>query len=178
MISRGGGFMKITEEKYNRYGEKEYDSGYVNWGFDSLDEQMAMAEKIYRLLPPGTKSILDMACGIGRYHQVWLKHQLKVTGVDVSETFIEYAREYNKEYADTEYMVCGFDDFDRKDEFDAAAFTDPVLLMGKAANNIYSALHKGGRFVFEMWNDNYYKYHTSDRQNNNQTWSCNNGVYR
>lgn len=170
--------MKIIEKKFNRFGEPDYDIGYIDWGFDPLPDQILLAEKLQQLFQPGAKRILDVACGIAHYHRVWLDLQYQVTGLDISETFIANAKEYYKAYAFAEYLVCGFDDLNLPDMFDVAVFIDPVNLSGKAVKNIYRALCPGGRFIYEMWNENYYKYHDSERHKDHQTWSCKDGVYR
>lgn len=168
--------MKIVEEKFNRYGEKDYDESYINWGFDDLDGQIVVAEKILNLVP-NANSILDVACGIGRYHQVWLEKGILVTGIDISETFLQYARDNNKDYANAAYLVCAFDDLDFFELFDLVTFTDAVGLTGKATHNIYRALKPGGVFVYELWNENYYKYHDHVRHKDHQTWTEEGGVY-
>ncbi|WP_430158497.1 class I SAM-dependent methyltransferase [Paenibacillus thiaminolyticus] len=70
-----------------------------------------MAEKLMKIFPTEGKSIFDVACGISRYHQVWLKSGHKVTGIDISNTFIEYSRNYNKDFDKTRYFVCDFNEF-------------------------------------------------------------------
>lgn len=169
--------MKIIEETYNRYGQEDYDTGYINWGFDDVEEQLDMASKVQALLPPQTASILDVACGIARYHQQWLKSGIEVTGIDISETFIRYARQFNQQYEGAQYLVCDFNDLPFENRFDAAVWTDPVELTGLAVNRAYRALRPGGVFLYEMWNDNYEKYHTSPRHNEARTWTCKDGVY-
>lgn len=169
--------MKIIEEKYNRYGEEDYDTGYINWGFDDLETQIVMADKLQKIFPKDTKNILDVACGISRYHQVWLKGGYDVTGIDISETFINYAKNYNKEFSNAHYLVEDFNNLSFQNQFDIAVWTDPVELTGIAVNRIYKALKEGGTFIYEMWNDNYYKYHNDNRHNDCQTWTCKDGVY-
>lgn len=169
--------MKIIEEKYNRYGEQEYDKSYIDWGFDDLETQVVMAEKLQRLFPNNTKTIIDVACGISRYHQVWLKSGYSVTGIDISETFIEYSREYNKDFDNAHYIVSDFNQLYFVDEFEIAVWTDPVGLTGTSANRIYKALKPNGIFIYEMWNENYYKYHNDNRHNDCRTWTYRDGVY-
>ncbi|WP_438447686.1 class I SAM-dependent methyltransferase [Gorillibacterium sp. sgz5001074] len=137
-----------------------------------------MAEKLQGLFPEKAARIIDIACGISRYHQVWLQSGYEVTGIDISETFIEYAREYNKAFDKACYFVRDYNELSFDNEFDVAVWTDPVGLTGLSANRIYRALKPKGAFIYEMWNDNYYKYHTDDRHNDCRTWSYQDGVYR
>lgn len=60
--------MKIIEEKFNCYGEEDYDASYINWGFDDLDSQILMAEKLMDIFPRDGKSILDVACKSSLQH--------------------------------------------------------------------------------------------------------------
>lgn len=170
--------MRIIEETYNRYGEKDYDTSYIDWGFDDLETQLHMAESIRKMFPDGSRSILDVACGISRYHRVWLEAGYEVTGIDLSETFIEYSRRCNEDFANAHYEVCDFSRISCDRPYDIAIWIDPVGLSGAAANRIFKSLKPGGWFFYEMWNDNYYKYHTDERHNDCQTWTCRDGVYR
>ncbi|MFD1177953.1 class I SAM-dependent methyltransferase [Paenibacillus puldeungensis] len=170
--------MKIIEEQYNRYGEPDYDTGYIQWGFDDLETQLRMAEKLLSIFSKsGGKAILDVACGIARYHHVWLKSGYEVTGIDISKTFIEYARNYNKDEEKAHYVVSDFNELDFDHQFDIAVCTDPVELTGVSVNRIYKALKPGGVFIYEMWNDNYIKYHNDLRHNDCRTWTYKDGIY-
>lgn len=122
--------MKIIEEKFNRYGDQDYDKEYIKWGFDDLDTQIVMAEKLQRLFHENSTKILDIACGISRYHQVWLKSGNEVTGVDISNTFIEYSRDYNRTFEKAIYFVSDINELSFENEFDVAIWTDPVGLTG------------------------------------------------
>lgn len=75
------------------------------------------------------------------------------------------------------YILCRFDDMDFYEDFDAVVFTDPVGLTGKATFNIYRALKSRGIFIFELWNENYFKYHDHVRYKDHQTWTEKNGIY-
>lgn len=169
--------MKVVVEKYNRYGEKDYDEGYINWGFDDLKSQIIMAKRLESIFPRNKKNILDIACGISRYHKVWLESGYNVTGIDISETFINYSKNYNKDFENPKYYVCDFNNFNLNNHFDIAVWLDPVELTGASINRIYNTLKTDGILVYEMWNDNYYKYHNDNKHNDCQTWSHKNGVY-
>jgi SAM-dependent methyltransferase len=165
--------MKVIEERYDRCGDKGYDTEYINWGFDSLEEQEAMARKIQALLGGQAKDVLDVACGIGRYHAIWLKAGHRVTGIDISETFIDYAREYNKHLDAARYIQCDFREMMFHEEFDAAVWTDPVGLTGLPVFNIFAALRPSGRFIYEMWNEHYYR----KKFKEGQTWTRESNKY-
>ncbi|MEK4661449.1 class I SAM-dependent methyltransferase [Priestia sp. FSL H7-0729] len=170
--------MKIIEEKFNRYGDQDYDKEYIKWGFDDLENQIVMAEKLQRLFPENSTKILDIACGISRYHQVWLKSGNEVTGIDISKTFIEYSKDYNRAFEKASYFVCDFNELSFDNEFDVAIWTDPVGLTGVSANRVFNALKPTGIFIYEMWNENYFKYHTDERHNDCRTWTYCDGIYR
>ncbi|WP_434751575.1 class I SAM-dependent methyltransferase [Paenibacillus amylolyticus] len=170
--------MKIIEEKFNRYGEQDYDKEYIKWGFDDLETQIVMAEKLKRLFAENSNHILDIACGISRYHQVWLKSGYEVTGIDISDTFIEYSRDYNRDFEKASYFVCDFNELSFDNKFDVAIWTDPVGLTGVSTNRVFNALKPTGIFIYEMWNENYFKFHTDERHNDCCTWTYRDGIYR
>lgn len=74
-------------------------------------------------------------------------------------------------------MVCDFNEWNVESEYDVAVWTDPVELTGISVNRIYKALKQNGVFIYEMWNDNYYEYHTDNRHNDCRTWTHKDGVY-
>lgn len=167
--------MKIITERHDyRYGDKDYDTDYINWGFDALEEQQAMAQKMMKFFNRSAKSVLDVGCGIGRYHRVWLKAGYTLTGIDISETFLDSARKYNSQFDDAKYLLCSFDEMSFEREFDVAVWTDPVGLTGRPARNIFNALNPGGQFIYEMWNEHYYKQKFID----GQTWTCEGSKYK
>ncbi|WP_375142937.1 class I SAM-dependent methyltransferase [Paenibacillus sp. D2_2] len=102
---------------------------------------------------------------------------LEVTGIDISSTFIEYLRNYNKAFDKAQYVVSDFNDIDFENHFDIAVWTDLVELTGISTNRIYRSLNDNGVFIYEMWNDNYYKYHNDYKHNDCRTWTYNDGVY-
>ena len=87
--------MKINKQQGSQYGNRKWDEEYIRWGFKDEDSQIDFAQKLLKIFPKHATSILDVACGIGRYHKVWLESGYKVTGTDLSELFIENAIKNN-----------------------------------------------------------------------------------
>jgi len=71
------------------------------------------------ILKPGDR-VLDLGCGPGLYASRLAEKGLKVTGVDISEGSLDYAREYAGEKGlDIDYQCKNFFDIDYTGEFDA-----------------------------------------------------------
>jgi len=169
--------MKIINMELNQYGQDDYDNSYLNWGFEKLEYQLVLANKLAKMFPENAKTILDLACGIGRYHSVWLSAGYSVYGIDISKTFIKQCKINNADFPNASYAVCSFNDMDYNNKFDVVTWADPILLTGKPVHAIYKSLKSGGVFIYEMRNENYHKYRSDTRHVDGQTWSCNNKVY-
>lgn len=104
--------------------------------------------------------ILDLGCGPGLYAEKLAESGHNVTGIDFSETSIEYAsnqekaRKLNIEYICNDYLT-----IDYKDKFDLVLliYTDFGVLMPaereKLLSNIYKALKPNGMFIFDVINN-------------------------
>ena len=85
--------MKRVQSRMFRYGEADFDSDYLKWGFHDKDTQINEARSVLKLLDvKGPLRILDLACGTGRHAIYWAEQGHRVTGVDISETFIRIAK--------------------------------------------------------------------------------------
>jgi len=101
--------------------------------------------------------VLDLGCGPGLYASRLCQQGARVTGIDISERSIEYARKValNKGL-DIDYTIMDFFDIDFKNEFDVvlqiygeiATFSDSKRdeMLGK----IYQALKPDGRLIFDL----------------------------
>lgn len=108
------------------------------------------------ILKPGMK-VLDLGCGPGLYTEKIAEAGCEVTGLDLSQGSLDYARKHAKESElDIDYRCMNFFDMDYSDTFDAAlqiygemnTFSDAARdrLLGLIRN----ALKKNGKFVFDI----------------------------
>ena len=167
--------MKIIKEQWVRYGEKDFDESYINWGFHNESEQIKDANSILKLLGSNKQKILDAACGIGRYHKVWSDNGHQITGIDLSETFIQYCKVNN--FSIAEYKVCDMANLPYQDEFDFVTWIDPAYVCGKFIRNIFRCLKQKGIMIFDSRNPNYPKYREL-RNNKGKNWTYKDGIYK
>lgn len=106
-------------------------------------------------LAPG-KALLDLGCGPGLYTRRFAERGLQVTGVDLSENSLAYARQNDPASA---YHVCDYralDTYDWQEVFDAAVliYGDMCVLNENdrdvVLGHIWRALKPGGRFAFDV----------------------------
>lgn len=135
-----------------RFGDKEFDEGYIGWGFQSLDEQIRDARGVLHLIGRKNLNILDIACGLGNYHRVWLDAGHTVTGTDLSDTFITMASVTNPGVS---YRVENYDDLDEVEQYDLVTLIDTPVVDEQLPGNAYRALKNGGHFVFQAQNPSY-----------------------
>ena len=86
------------------------------YGMDYLTDFMA-------LLPRGGE-ILEFGCGCGRQTRVLLAHGFRVTGLDVSEEMLRFARE---DAPGADYLLADASRFDSGKSFDAVLAWDSVF---------------------------------------------------
>lgn len=108
------------------------------------------------ILKPGMK-VLDLGCGPGMYAERLSKAGCVVTGLDLSEGSLEYARKHAKELdLNIEYRCMNFLNMDYSDAFDVAlqiygevnTFSDEARQ--KLFEQIHKALKKNGKFIFDV----------------------------
>jgi len=146
-----------------RWYETWFDSPYYHLLYQHRDEQEAkqLIDHLFQKLPVApTARILDMACGRGR-HAIYLHQKgFNVTGVDLSEASIAFARQFETKnlsfnvhnihnpYRVNHYDVCLnlFTSFgyDERDEDNFRVITSAV-----------ADLRVGGYFVLDYFNTEY-----------------------
>jgi len=149
-----------------RYGDKDFDESYLGWGFQNVEEQTANAEGILNLVRRNDMAILDLGCGLGNYHRVWLEAGHAVTGVDFSETFIVLAGNTNSKAA---YINENYYDLQYKEKFDLVTLIDIPLEDDDVARVAFNALKSGGQFVFQAPNPKY-AHARGPQAKNNRNW--------
>lgn len=138
-----------------RYGDKEFDEGFVGWGFNSYDDQISDAKGVLKIMGQKNMKILDLGCGLGIYHKVWLDEGHTLVGIDLSETFIFMANNTNDSYKNASYRCENFEELADKDEFDCITMIDTPLEDEALARTIFGALRPGGTLLFQVSNPHY-----------------------
>ncbi len=107
-------------------------------------------------LKDGQKA-LDLGCGPGLYARRLAREGIKISGVDISERSIEYARKQALQQGlEIDYTIMDFFDIDYDNEFDAvlqiygelATFSDDRR--DNLLKKINRALKPGGLFIFDI----------------------------
>lgn len=100
-------------------------------------------------------SIADLGCGPGLYCSELSKKGFQLTGFDMSENSIRYAKEQDQthriSYIQANYLApFGFEQFDVAmliyEDFGVMSFANRMKLL----KNVYNALKPGGRFVLDV----------------------------
>lgn len=108
------------------------------------------------ILQPGM-NVLDLGCGPGLYAERLSRAGCHVTGLDLSERSLGYARNRAQELGlDIEYRCMNFFDMDYSDTFDVAlqiygevnTFSDEARQ--KLFGLVHKALKKNGVFIFDI----------------------------
>ena len=141
--------------------EKYFSEDYLKLYRHDETETSREADAIVRMLQidPGEK-ILDLACGFGR-HSVKLAQQgFKVTGYDLSESFLKKAKELADALDITVDLKQGdMRDIPYKEEFDvvinmftAFGFFENEKEDLKVLKGVHRALKPGGQFLMDVLN--------------------------
>lgn len=104
-------------------------------------------------------SILDLACGSGTFLTIMNLHGYKTTGLDLSESIIEIAKEKAKlNRLDIPFYVMDMTCFQLPESFDViTCFFDSINFienkddLKKMFNSVYKHLKKGGYFLFDTF---------------------------
>lgn len=120
------------------------------------------------------KDILDLGCGPGLYLERLARHGHNLTGMDFSQSSVNYARARARELKlDIEYLCQDYLTMDFKERFDLISmiFTDFGVLLpeqrSKLLANISAALKPGGYFVFDVLNER----NVEQKFQEGKTWS-------
>jgi len=105
-------------------------------------------------------NILDLCCGTGQLTSLFLKNGYNVTGIDLSEDMLYYARENNKKYikkSKVEFFKADASDFSLKQKYGLVVSTYDSLnhledekSLKNCFNSVYKVLEKNGYFIFDL----------------------------
>lgn len=160
-----------------RYGERDFDLDYLKWGFHGRDVQIEEAQSILSTVKPKTPvRILDLACGIGTHAIHWAKQGHRVTGLDISETFISKARETAiEEKVNVEFVVKDINTLGYEGQFDIVTWIENSFFNEEIARRIHKFLCNGGYFVFDVRNPENSK--AIKNGSDWRTWREENGIF-
>lgn len=126
--------------------------------------------------------LLDLGCGPGLYASRFCQMGYQVTGIDISENSIQYARENaEKEDAKIKYIHGSYLELDDIEAFDVAIliYCDYSVLSPedrqKLLSNIMKALRKGGKLIFDVFTPLQYE---GNHERNNWYSSKTSGFYK
>jgi len=115
-------------------------------------------------LPFARRRALDFGCGVGRLSQALADHFEQVVGVDIAESMIERACEYNRHGDRVRYLVNGTNRLDGLDDesFDFVYSTITLQHMppepaGGYIREFFRVLRPGGIAVFQVPNGKTHK---------------------
>jgi SAM-dependent methyltransferase len=108
-------------------------------------------------LPLLRQRALDFGCGVGRLSQALAEYFERVVGVDIAESMVQRAREFNRHGERVDYMVNATDDLEilDRDSFDFV-YTNitlqhiPPEIGGKYIREFFRVLRPGGVAIFQV----------------------------
>ena len=137
-----------------RYGEEDFDLGYIQSGFTDRETQRKEAQSLLDIVnAPTPLKILDIGCGIGTHDIHWAKNGCQVTGIDLSENFIDKAKS-SARYEDVEvnFIVGTLDELDTDEHFDVITCIEYFPHGNALQAKLYDLVKKGGWFFFDTRN--------------------------
>ncbi len=106
------------------------------------------------------RAVLDLCCGTGQLALHFLERGYRVTGLDLSEHMLQYARENASAYVESgqaEFVRADAADFSLDQQFGLVASTFDALnhLLGQEAlqacfRSVFAVLVEGGYFIFDL----------------------------
>jgi len=141
--------------------QKYFSEDYLKLYRHDESETSRETDAIVRMLQidPGEK-ILDLACGFGRHSVKLAERGFKVTGYDLSESFLKHAQELaNSIEVKIDLKQGDMRDIPFKDEFDvvinmftAFGFFENEKEDLKVLKGVHKALKPGGQFLMDVIN--------------------------
>lgn len=160
--------------------KKYFDDNYLK--LYSYTEQTAPGEvdgilRMLNIQPPG--KILDLCCGFGRHSLVLARKGFEITGLDLSEKFLQEARERaDKLGLRLNLEACDMRQIQHVNEFDAIVnlftafgFFDSELEDLMVLKGVERALKRDGQFLIDTINRDYVIHSLQT-----QRWTINNGT--
>jgi 2-polyprenyl-3-methyl-5-hydroxy-6-metoxy-1,4-benzoquinol methylase len=127
----------------------------------------------------GRKKLLDLGCGPGIYAELFAEKGFDVTGIDISQRSINYAKESSeKKGLNINYQMKSYLEMDYTEEFDVITliYCDFGVLNTEMRElllkKIYKALKPEGILIFDVFSEKEYQ-----MKEENTNWTYSNGGY-
>jgi SAM-dependent methyltransferase len=126
---------------------------------ESFKQAFEQVDDLISLLKPEPYShVLDLCCGVGRHSLELAQRGFKVTGVDLTEKYLDEAKKKSKKKGlKIEFVHEDMRKFVRPDSFDfvinmftSFGYFEKLEDDKKVARNIYKSIKKGGKFLIDM----------------------------
>lgn len=169
--------LKRIRREAIRFGDPEFDRGYMEWGFHDQDTQIGEAQAILNILHlTEPANILDLACGIGRHAIQWASQGHHVTGVDISETFISAAQNAARQAGVTvNFRVADIKTLETEKPFDVVTWIEKPFFHDGMSLAIHRVLVSGGCFIGDVRNPEHPKVKRTAQ--NQRTWREEHGIF-
>ncbi len=149
----------MTDKKWHENEEFWETFQFDLFGKRNMEKAQGEVEKIEELLeiePP--QKILDLCCGIGRHSIPFAKKGYEVTGVDITEKYLQEARSKAKNNnLEIEFIQDDMRKYQEKEEFDIVVnlctsfgYFEDREDDKKVLKKIYNSLKPGGRLLIEI----------------------------
>ena len=139
---------RITEQRYDRLWAPIYDE---NWGGEIDPLHQRLVTQIVNTCPPGG-TILDAACGTGKYWPILLASGRKFIGIDQSQAMLDRA---TSKYPQVAVQKLGLQEMPFQDVFDLILCMDAMEMIfpedwPPVCANFHRALKQAGQLYFTV----------------------------
>lgn len=138
---------RLSEYRYDTIHASSYDQ---NWGHINVTHR-SFLQRFLALCPPNC-TILDAACGTGKYWPLILESGRAIVGVDQSQQMLQQA---NAKFPDVRTEKVGLQEIDFTDAFDGVICMDAMEFIAPehwplVLNNFHRALKHDGHLYFTV----------------------------
>lgn len=160
LYEKGTSFM-WTDEHISRQLLNIHINSDVDLGSRKMTTIKKTADWILEMKRNRKLEILDLGCGPGLYAEIFAQKGHNVTGVDISQTSIDFAKkEAKQKNLNISYIIANYLELELSEEkYDLVTliYTDLGALLpserDKLISFVYRILKKGGMLIFDVLND-------------------------